>query len=71
MRTFNNTSPEYRDKLRVLWKTDGYTPHAFAAHPRVPKEVVEKIQKAMLAMDKEPYGKILLKSIRLKGFRGS
>lgn len=67
MRTFNNTSAEYRDQLRVLWKTDGYTPHAFAAHPRVPKEAIEKIQQAMLEMDQDPYGKRLLKSIRLKG----
>jgi phosphonate transport system substrate-binding protein len=67
MRTFKNTSPEYRDKLRILWKSDGYTPHAFAAHPRVPKEVVEKLQKALLMMEQEPQGKALLKKIRLKG----
>ncbi len=50
MRTFKNASPEIRDQLRVLWKSDGYTPHAFAAHPRVPPEAVEKIQQAMLKM---------------------
>ena len=67
MRTFKNTSPEYRSKLKVLWKSDGYTPHAFAAHPRVPKAVIEKLQKALLEMDKDPQGKALLKKIRLKG----
>ena len=67
MRTFKNTSPEYRDKLRVLWKSDGYTPHAFAAHPRVPQAIVDKLQNALLKMETDPAGKALLKKIRLKG----
>lgn len=67
MRTFNNTSSEYRDKLRILWRSDGYTPHAFAAHPRVPQEIVINLQKALLQMENDPYGKALLKKIRLKG----
>ena len=67
MRTFKNTSPEYRDKLRILWKSDGYTPHAFAVHPRVPQSMVNKLQKALLEMEKNPQGKALLKKIRLKG----
>lgn len=67
MRTFNNASPEYKNKLRVLWTSDGYTPHAFAAHPRVPQEIVDKLQKALLNMEKDPNGKALLKKIRLKG----
>lgn len=67
MRTFKNTSPEYRDKLRILWKSDGYTPHAFAAHPRVPQEIVEKLQKALMNMEENPQGKALLNKIRLEG----
>lgn len=67
LRTFKNTSPEYRDKLRILWKSEGYTPHAFAAHPRVPQEIVSKLQKILLEMEQDPLGKALLKKIRLKG----
>ena len=67
MRTFNNTAAKYRDKLRILWVSDGYTPHAFAVHPRVPQDVVDKLQQAMLNMDSDPTGKLLLKSVRLKG----
>lgn len=67
MRTFNNASPEYKNKLRVLWKSDGYTPHAFAAHPRVPQAIVDKVQKALLKMEQDPQGKALLKNIRFKG----
>ena len=67
MRTFKSTSPEFRKQLRILWTSDGYTPHAFAVHPRVPKETVSILQKALLNMDKNSLGKKLLKRIRLKG----
>lgn len=67
MRTYRNTSPEYRNNLRILWTSVGYTPHAFAASPRVPQSVVEDVQRVMLEMDRDPKGKALLKTIRLKG----
>lgn len=67
MRTFKNSSPELRKDLRILWTSDGYTPHAFASHPRIPREVIERLQDAMLAMDQDPVGRALLKTIRLKG----
>jgi len=31
IRTLKNIRPEIRQQLRVLWTTQGYTPHAFAA----------------------------------------
>ena len=67
MRTYRNTSPEYRNKLRILWTSDGYTPHAFAAHPRVPQNVIEDVQRAMLEMEKDTKGAAILRTIRLKG----
>lgn len=68
MRTYNNTAKNVHDDLRVLWKSDSYTSHAFAALPRVPAEVVAKLQQAMLDMDTNPEGQALLKTIHLKGF---
>lgn len=35
VRTLNNAPQEIRDRLRVLWRTGSYTPHALAVHPRV------------------------------------
>ena len=67
MRTFKNASPEFRDQLKILWTSDGYTPHAFASHPRVPSAVVQRLKAAMLAMEKDPVGRKLLKTLRLKG----
>ncbi|GMR19466.1 MAG: phosphate/phosphite/phosphonate ABC transporter substrate-binding protein [Gammaproteobacteria bacterium] len=68
MRTFNNVDPAISDQLRILWTTRPYTPHAIAAHPRVPNKVVQRLQQAMLAMDRDPQGKKLLAAIRIKGF---
>ena len=67
MRTFNNSAPEIRDQLKVLWTTPTYTPHAIAIHPRVNADTVEKIKTALLEMNQDPKGKALLKDINFKG----
>ena len=71
MRTFNNTDPEVRKNLKVLWTTKTYTPHAIAAHPRVDQETVEKVRAALLSMNDDPAGKALLKTINFKGMQSA
>ncbi|KJY67891.1 phosphate/phosphite/phosphonate ABC transporter substrate-binding protein [Vibrio nigripulchritudo] len=66
-RTFNNTAPEVRESLKVLWDTPGYTPHAFAASPDLDPEILASISKAMVEMSEDPKGKVLLKSVNFKG----
>lgn len=53
LRTFNNVPETERSKLRVLYRTDAYTPHAFAAHPRVDADVVGRLAGVMAAMATE------------------
>jgi len=67
MRTFKNIKPEIRGKLKILWTTKGYTPHAFAAHPRLSPELMYNIKTAMLLLGNSKQGKNLFKSINLKG----
>ena len=67
MRTFNSMEPEVRDRLRVLWTSEGNTPHAFAAHPRVPAEALERIIAAMVALDRTESGAALLGPLRIVG----
>ncbi|WP_322628943.1 phosphate/phosphite/phosphonate ABC transporter substrate-binding protein [Halothiobacillus sp.] len=67
LRTFNTLDPEVRNQLRILWTAEALPPFTFAAHPRVPKAVVAKIQKAMHDMDRNPQGAELLKTIKFKG----
>jgi phosphonate transport system substrate-binding protein len=67
IRTFNNADEDTRGQLRILWSSPGYTPHAFAAHPRLDSEIVETIQTAMVELDKSEEGRTLLGSLKLKG----
>ncbi len=71
VRTFNSMEPEIRDQLRILWTSEGYTPHAFAAHPRVPVRTVEGIAEAMLRMNESDEGALLLTSLSLTGLEAA
>lgn len=71
MRTLNSVEPEIREQLRVLWTTEGYTPHAFAAHPRVPGAVVESLAGAMIAMSSDAQGRALLEPLNVQGFEAA
>jgi len=54
LRTLNNTASSYRDQLRVLWTSKGYTPHAFASHPRISANVRKSVITALLQINKKP-----------------
>jgi phosphonate transport system substrate-binding protein len=69
IRTFRNMEPAIRDQLRILRTTDGYTPHAFAAHPDVAVGIVDRLQRAMLGMQDTEAGRALLGSIKVEGFQ--
>jgi len=53
--------------LNVLWTSETLPPFAFVAHKRMPKDVIAKVQKAMVQMDTDPQGQALLKAINFKG----
>lgn len=67
VRTLNNTDPQVQEQLKVLWTTPGYTPHAFAVHPRLDSGLAEKLQQALLSMNSDAEGRALLKTINFKG----
>lgn len=71
MRTFRNMPDEVRNDLKVLWTSDGYTPHAFMAHPRVPADVVRNLQQIMIEMADDEKGKIWLKRIELSAIEAA
>lgn len=71
IRTLNAVDPEVRKQLRVLWTTPGYTPHAIAAHPRVPEKTISKIQTVMMNLDKNTVGRSLLKPLNIKGWQAA
>jgi phosphonate transport system substrate-binding protein len=65
-RTLNNTKPEVREKLKVLWTTNPFTPHAIAAHPSLNEEIKKTVQLSLIKMNEIESGKALLKSIKIK-----
>ncbi|MEI8325475.1 MAG: phosphate/phosphite/phosphonate ABC transporter substrate-binding protein [Betaproteobacteria bacterium] len=66
-RTLEASPPQIRDALRVLYETPAYTPHALAAHPRVPPEVVERVLAAMALLAADETGRRLLAPLAFKG----
>jgi len=68
-RTFEAAPPEIRAQLRVLAETPAYTPHAFAAHPRVAPAVLARVKAAMIALADDEAGRRLLEPLAMqKGF---
>lgn len=65
-RTFSNIGKAIRDQLKVIYETKEYTPHAFAAHPRVPRQIVEAVRTAMTGIKQS--NPALLKPLGMKGF---
>jgi len=66
MRTFNNAPAQVREKLKILWTTNPYTPHAIAAHPKLSNEIIEKLRSALINLNATPEGRQLLTSIKFK-----
>lgn len=67
-RTLQTMDAAVRDELRVLWQTAEFTPHAFAAHPRVDRGALAAVQQAMLAADLDLRGRQALEGVGFKGF---
>ncbi len=66
-RTLEASPVEIRNALRVLSETPAYTPHAFAAHPRVLPEVLAKVLAAMASLGADETGRALLAPLAFKG----
>ena len=71
VRTLTNTPPKYRDELKVLWTTKGYTPHAFASLSTIDSQDVKKIQEAMTTITVDATGRKLLEKLKLKGIEAA
>ena len=65
-RTFNNTNTKIKKNLRIIWKSKGYTPHAFASSPTVSEEDRFKVQQALVKLSNTDKGKALLNKINFK-----
>lgn len=63
--TLEAMEPPVRERLRILWSSPAYTPHAFAAHPRVPGAVVAAVQAALIGLADDAAGRQALQGAGL------
>ena len=66
LRTFNSIKPEMRDQLRIVYKTEAYTPHAIAAHADLPEALRRQIQDLLMTISEQ--APELANSAGMKGF---
>ncbi|MBU2955894.1 phosphate/phosphite/phosphonate ABC transporter substrate-binding protein [Marinobacter sp. F3R08] len=71
VRTFENMSPEIREKLEILWLSPGFTGHAFAVHPRVPEALKAEIREALVDFDRSERGREILEGLGMSGFQSA
>lgn len=67
-KTYEQVDPAVRAQLRILWKSQPYTPHPIAVHPRIPREVAQRVIAVLLAMANDSQGRVLLKEAGFNGF---
>ncbi len=63
LRTFQAMPQQMQNDLRILWKTEKFTPHAIAVHPHVPRELRDRISQALYSLSDSDEGKIILKNL--------
>lgn len=68
MRTFNALPDYFREQLKIIWTSQGYTPHAIATHPRVNDDIRQKLLAEFLAVSKYEKASELLIPLLMKGF---
>ncbi len=66
MRTFNNVAESIRDQLKIIYQTEGYTPHAFAVSSRLTEAQSENVFAAMQSVSENDAQ--TLQPLGMKGF---
>lgn len=65
-KTLSQQPAEIRDQLRILYRTSKVAPHPLAVHSRVPADVAERVQQAILTLGNSEAGKKMLSKIPMK-----
>lgn len=65
-RAFGLLEPAMQTQFKVIWKSDELPPFAYAVHPRVASEAVERFRRALLEMDDDAEGRALLAKVNIK-----
>lgn len=63
--TFEREPKNVRDKLRILYTTPGYSPHPFAANPRIPKATRDSVVDAFVDLSITEKGRKMLDAAQI------
>lgn len=67
--TWDSQKPEDKEKAPIIYTTPEYVDYCFAAHERLGKDTIEKLRKALIALDaKNPEHKEVLDAWKCKAF---
>lgn len=61
--TFYALSPDRQEQLKILWETPGFAPFAFITHPRVPFYSINKLQRAMVNLNRRGRNQNLIEQL--------
>ncbi|KZZ79719.1 hypothetical protein A3767_10945 [Oleiphilus sp. HI0133] len=61
--SFYALSPDRQEQLKVLWETPGFAPFAFITHPRVPFYSINKLQRAMVNLNRRGRNQDLIEQL--------
>ncbi|MBD3657786.1 MULTISPECIES: phosphate/phosphite/phosphonate ABC transporter substrate-binding protein [Marinobacter] len=64
-RTYHRALKTGLEGVRVLWRSKGYTPHAFAVHPDVEPEWGRRLQQLLVALGQNEDGRALLERLNV------
>ncbi|MFV9615876.1 MAG: phosphate/phosphite/phosphonate ABC transporter substrate-binding protein [Gammaproteobacteria bacterium] len=64
--TLDEQKDEIKDQLNVLYETRHMAPHPLSVHPRVAKDVQDKVKQAILKMAETEHGRALLEKVPLR-----
>ncbi|MBI5632348.1 MAG: phosphate/phosphite/phosphonate ABC transporter substrate-binding protein [Nitrospirae bacterium] len=67
-KTLQEQSEELRSVLRIIYTTRSFPSHPVAAHPRVSRDVREKVRRALLDMNNTPEGRAMLQKVPVEQF---
>jgi phosphonate transport system substrate-binding protein len=67
-KTLQEQDESLQGQLRVIYTTRSCPSHPIVAHPRVPREVQDKVRKALFAMAETPEGKEMLTKVPVTQF---
>lgn len=60
---FYALSPDRQEQLKILWETPGFAPFAFITHPRVPFYSINKLQRAMVNLNRRGLNQDLIEQL--------